>query len=290
MSTKYQRKKGIFHMATRLILLEGVPCTGKTSTARFVSSQLRGWHPDVKLFTEEATVHPVEFTDHAFLTPWQYKAFPEEDRVLFPAEKTEDPEGYIVPLYDLHESLRAQLEPYKIYGCQPWEVERPLLLNRWRQFVAQALQEETIYIFDGVFFQNPICEMMMWFDLPREEIDSFMKELADIIRPLSPLVIYLESDQIEARIREVSAERDYDWLLDLIAYHTGQGFGEKMGVPDMEGCILCIEARQSVELELLGRLGLDHLILENPFLDWVESCNLIRSRLREITLGKVSLG
>ena len=63
-----------------------------------------------------------------------------------------------------------------------------------------------------------------------------------------------------------------------------------MGVPDLEGCILCLEARQAVELELLGKLGLDHLILENPFLDWVESCNVIRSRLREITMGKVSLG
>lgn len=277
-------------MASRLILLEGVPCTGKTSTARFVSSQLRGWHPDVKLFTEESTWHPVDFNNHAFLTPWQYKSFPEEDRVLLPVEKSENPEGYIVPLYELHESLAEQLQSYKIYGCQPWEIERPLILERWRQFVAKVLDDETIYIFDGVFFQNPICEMMMWFDLPRDEIDSFMKELADIVRPLSPLVIYLESDQIEARIREVSAEREYEWLVDLIAYHTGQGFGEKMGVPDLEGCILCLEARQAVELELLGKLGLDHLILENPFLDWVESCNVIRSRLREITMGKVSVG
>lgn len=277
-------------MASRLILLEGVPCTGKTSTARFVSSQLRGWHPDVKLFTEESTWHPVDFNNHAFLTPWQYKSFPEEDRILLPVEKSENPEGYIVPLYELHESLAEQLQSYKIYGCQPWEIERPLILERWRQFVAKVLDDETIYIFDGVFFQNPICEMMMWFDLPRDEIDSFMKELADIVRPLSPLVIYLESDQIEARIREVSAEREYEWLVDLIAYHTGQGFGEKMGVPDLEGCILCLEARQSVELELLGKLGLEHLILENPFLDWVESCNVIRSRLREITMGKVSVG
>lgn len=273
-------------MASRLILLEGVPCTGKTSTARFVSSQVRGWHPDVRLYTEEALWHPADLVNYSFLTPEQYREFPEDDRVLLPVEPTENPEGYLVYTADLYDELREKLETFKLYGCQPWEVERPLMLERWRQFVRKAMDEDAIYIFDGVFFERPICEMMMWFDLKRDEIESFMKELAEIMRPLEPFIIYLESDQIEARVRKVSAERDYEWLEDFIAYHTGQGYGEQ----DMEGCIAALEARQGLELGLLQKLSIAHLIIQNPFEDWVESNNIIRLRLREYLGGKVTVG
>ena len=56
-------------MASKLILLEGVPCTGKTSGARFVASQLRGWHKNVRLFTQESPTNPVDLMNYAFLTP-----------------------------------------------------------------------------------------------------------------------------------------------------------------------------------------------------------------------------
>ena len=277
-------------MASKLILLEGVPCTGKTSGARFVASQLRGWHKNVRLFTQESPTNPVDLMNYAFLTPEQYREFPEEDRVLFPVEETENPKGYMIPLTELHESLQKELESYRFYGCQPWEVERPLMLARWRAFAKEAMESDAVWVLDGMFFQNPVCEMMMWFDLGREEIESFMKELAEIVRPLTPFVLYLENSEIEARLRKVSAERDYDWLVDFIAYHTGQGYGQRTGLPDMEGCVAALEARQGLELGLLERLPVDHLIIQNPFEDWVESNNVIRPRLREFLGGKVTVG
>ena len=164
-------------MASKLILLEGVPCTGKTSGARFVASQLRGWHKSVHLFTEESPTNPVDLMNYAFLTPEQYREFPEEDRVLFPVEETENPKGYLIPLNELHESLQQELESYRFYGCQPWEVERPLMLARWKAFAEKAMKEEAVWVFDGMFFQNPVCEMMMWFDLPQAEIENFMANL-----------------------------------------------------------------------------------------------------------------
>ena len=138
-----------------------------------------------------------------------------------------------------------------------------------------------------MFFQDPVCEMMMWFDLPQAEIESFMSELADIIRPLEPLIIYLESDQIEHRLREVADQHDYEWLDALIAFHTGQGASQEE-VPDLEGCVLCLEARQLVEMKLMSKLGLDRVILKNAFTDWVEAYNFIRARVYEKTLGKPS--
>ena len=274
-------------MACKLILLEGVPCTGKTSGARFVASQLRGWHKSVHLFTQESPTNPVDLMNYAFLTPEQYREFPEEDRVLFPVEETENPKGYLIPLTELHESLQEELESYRFYGCQPWEVERPLMLARWKAFAQKAMEEEAVWVFDGMFFQNPVCEMMMWFDLPQAEIESFMSELADIIRPLEPLIIYLESDQIEHRLREVADQHDYEWLDALIAFHTGQGANQEEG-PDLEGCVLCLEARQLVEMKLMSKLGLDRVILKNAFTDWVEAYNFIRARVYEKTLGKPS--
>ena len=130
--------------------------------------------------------------------------------------------------------------------------------------------------------------MMMWFDLSQTEIDGFMKELADVIRPLEPLIIYLESDQIEARIREISAEHDYEWLRDLVAYYTGQRKSNEDNAPDLDACTLSLEARQMVELKLIAKLGLDRIILKNAHTDWVEAYNFIRARIYEKTTGKPS--
>ena len=58
----------------------------------------------------------------------------------------------------------------------------------------------------------------------------------------------------------------------------------------MEGCVAALEARQGLELGLLERLPVDHLIIQNPFEDWVESNNVIRTRLREFLGGKVTVG
>ena len=127
----------------------------------------------------------------------------------------------------------------------------------------------------------------MWFDLPQAEIENFMGELADIIRPLEPLIIYLENDQIEHRLREVADQHDYEWLDALIAFHTGQG-AKQEEVPDLEGCVLCLEARQLVEMKLMSKLGLDRVILKDAFNDWVEAYNFIRARVYEKTLGKPS--
>ena len=275
-------------MASKLILLEGLPCSGKTSGARDVASQLRGWHKDVRLFTDEASVNPVDLKNYAFLTPEQYREFPESDRVLFNGEKLEDPSGWLIPLIDLDESIAAELESYRFYGCQPWEIERKIILYRWKNFAAKAEKETAIYIFDGFFLESIVNEMMMWFDLSQTEIDGFMKELADIIRPLEPLIIYLESDQIEARIREVSAEHDYDWLRDLVAYYTGQRKSDEDNAPDLDACTLSLEARQTVELKLIAKLGLDRIILKNAHTDWVEAYNFIRARIYEKTTGKPS--
>lgn len=276
-------------MASRLILLEGVPCTGKTSTARFVSSQVRGWHPDVRLYTEEALWHPADLANYAFLTPEQLRDFPEDERELLPLEPTGEPKGYLVYMADLYEELKEKLATYKLFGCQPWEVERPLMLARWRQFAEKAAAEDAVYIFDGVFFERPVCEMLMWFDLGRDEVEAFMKELAEIVRPLSPFIIYLENSEIESRIRSASAERDYDWLVNFISYYTGRAAGSAAD-EDMENCVAALEMRQGLELGLLSKLGLNHLIIQNPFEDWVEANNVIRTRLREVMGGKVTVG
>ena len=57
-------------------------------------------------------------------------------------------------------------------------------------------------------------------------------------------------------------------------------------MPDLEGCVLCLEARQLVEMKLMSKLGLDRVILKDAFNDWVEAYNFIRARVYEKTLGK----
>ena len=81
-----------------------------------------------------------------------------------------------------------RLLPYKIYDGLPWEIERPLMLDKWRQFVFNA-EADTIYVFNCVLLQNPMCETMMRFDLAQEQSQYYIEEIASIIASMNPLVV-----------------------------------------------------------------------------------------------------
>lgn len=117
------------------------------------------------------------------------------------------------------------------------------MLERWKQFVDQAIQEDNIYVFNCVFLQNPMCETMMRFNLAKEESFEYIEQIYHIISPLEPMIIYLKNDDVAEQIKTTSEERT-GWLDAVIDYHVNGGFGKSISAEGFDGYLECLKERQ----------------------------------------------
>lgn len=246
-------------MKNHLIILEGLPCSGKSTISAYIANLLK--QEEKVCFVDEGTGnHPADYEFHA----------------LAPAGLLSD-ESQIVPLAEFSGEQLEILLPYKIYDGLPWETEKPLMLERWRQFV-RAADPETIYVFNCVFLQNPMCETMMRFGFPQEISQYYIEEIAGMIRPLNPLVIYLKNDDIENSVRQASTERP-GWLNAVIDYHVNGAYGKRICAEGFDGYIRCLQERQRRELSILSALPLDYVVLDNPQRAWDAAKEKLRTYL-----------
>jgi len=139
----------------KLIIVEGLPCSGKSTTSRFIAEQL-GY-----TFIDEGTgSHPADYEFHAYITDSDLVDFAENERreVLSSAESKSG--GYIISLGEFTGELFEKLLRHKIYDFLPWETEHPVMLDKWRGFADSCSGG---WVFNCVLLQNPMCETMMRF-------------------------------------------------------------------------------------------------------------------------------
>lgn len=195
---------------TKLIIVEGLPASGKSTTGEIISSALRKAGKNVICADEGTRNHPADFDNYDF---------------------------------------------------PDFAAERASILDKWKSFTAN-IANDTVYVFNCLLLQNPMCETMMRFAMTEEQSLHYICEIADIIRPLAPLVIYLKMQNVRAAIERVLPERGNDWLNAVIAYHVDQGYGKAHRLHGFGGYISCLIERQARELRILERTGLRHAIFD----------------------------
>ncbi len=196
-------------MRTNLIIVEGLPGSGKSTTAAIIAEELRKKGEKVICVDEGADPHPADFADYDF---------------------------------------------------PDFETERRRILEKWQSFVNKACTD-TIYVFNCIFLQNPMCETMMRFGMDEKASRHYISEIADIIRPLNPVIIYIDRPNVKQTIDRVLEERGNDWLNAVIDYHTTQGYGKEKGLFGYDGYIQCLEERKSREKRILSALDIDAYII-----------------------------
>ena len=249
-------------MKNRLFIIEGLPCSGKSTTSSFVASLLEK-KGDICLIDEGTGNHPADYEFHA----------------LAPAGLVSDKEE-IVSLSKFTGEMFDKLLQYKIYDFLPWEIEMPIMLDKWRQFV-QTSNENTTYIFNCVLLQNPMCETMMRFGFSEDESERYISKIVDIIQSMKPVVIYLKNTDIADSIKHTAKERP-SWLDSVIDYHVNGSYGKQIGAEGFDGYIKCLEERQARELRILSGLPVEKLIVDNPQRDWNSAQEIIKKYLMAI--------
>lgn len=193
-----------------LILLEGLPATGKSTNSRFLLTQLERNGRRVRWIHEMARPHPVLFFQEACLTHEEYDAFihmyPEAKSPLASMAIVREHTVGIDLLqvewdYGLTISAEALAE-LKRYDVWSFSLERykEVALEKWRYFAYQMKQDpELVVILDSALIQFQLfCFQLV--NASVQELDVFVQQLFQLLSPLNPTLLYLYREQTEQSI------------------------------------------------------------------------------------------
>ena len=212
---------------TRLIMLEGLPGTGKTTNSAFLRIQLERGGYKVKWFHEVASPHPTSFFIEAVFTYEEYDAFlkkyPEAAHILnniavfrkntVGIDLIEIEWNYLNSIGD---SVFQALKRFDAWNFTLGKYKE-IALEKWTYFVEKALNnknsKDEIYIIDSSIFQFQIFAFL-FVNAPYEDLEKFVKMLIDIIRPLNPYLIYFYRENTEETIDYLENDRGtgfFEW-------------------------------------------------------------------------------
>jgi len=198
---------------TRLILIEGLPGAGKTTTTGYLWSALQLAGTACRQYLEEDRPHPIDVTDF-------------ETKGL--ADK-------VVPI--------------------------------WQSFVEGALHEPTITIIDCRLWQNTALFMYM-FERILDEIIEFNRRVSQAIRPLSPVLVYLDQEDTEYALRRLSIQRGIEWVDKAMSWTTQYPWFRSRGLNDFVGWVQFFEEWRQVAQRLYADWPGQKLKILNPHADW----------------------
>ncbi|UKS56406.1 hypothetical protein [Exiguobacterium acetylicum] len=247
-------------MHSKLFLIEGLPGSGKTTTAEALTRLLQEQQINVRLHIEGDLNHPADYESVAYLTMNEWTDFQRKYDLLDILRFTEVFNDYVLVSYrqrqseqDVPEAALTFLQARDIYELQ-FELYQSLIFKKWEAFVARALTMDTTYVFECCFLQNPLTMGLIKYDLPEETLRAYINRLVTIIAPLQPVLVYVDQPDVERSFRKALKERPTEWADGFVSYYTEQAYGVNHSLSRVEGTITILQARKALERQLLKTL------------------------------------
>lgn len=275
-------------MITKLILVEGLPGSGKSTTAQLILEILTEMNIEAQLFKEGNLDHPADYDGVAYFTQSEFEGLlssAEQFRDLLNARVSIQGNDYFLPYRKIEnelglkfpDALSSTISKNDIYEL-PLNHNMELVADKWRKFTKSALNNQKVYIFECCFMQNPVTASMIKDGSPKEKVINYVINLANIITCLNPLLIYIEQNNLEFSFTKAVKERPKEWSDGFINYYTNQGYGKEHGYTGLDGTIQVLKARAELEHEILDMLEIKKVSINNSSYDF----NTCRSELTHI--------
>lgn len=260
-------------MTPKLILVEGLPGFGKSTTAQLIHEILTEHNIRSQLFLEGNLDHPADYDGVAYFKQHTYDELlraHEEFRSVLNNHTTIQDDNYFLEYRKMVNEYGSQIPNelvQEIFKNDIYELSlnqnRKLITARWRQFAERSLEEPDIYIFECCFIQNPVTMGMIKYGAKKEEVISYVIELEAILEKLNPLLIYVDQSDLDHSFRKAIKERPKEWSEGFIEYYTNQGYGKQQGYKGLEGTIQVLKARREWEEEIYNRLNIAKKKVDN---------------------------
>jgi hypothetical protein len=264
---------GVHEMRTKLILVEGLPGSGKSTTAGLILEILTENGVDAELFMEGNLDHPADYEGVAYFTEEEFGNLLERSgnlRAAFQNQVLVKRGYYLLPYMKMKadlgdkfpEELVKEISKKDIYEL-PLDLNMEIIVESWKEFARKTENENKVYVFECCFIQNPVTVSMVKYGAPDEVSIEYVQKLEEVIRSLNPLLVYVKQEDIERSFRKAIAERPVDWFKGFIEYYTSQGYGADKKLSGLDGAIEVLKARQQLEGKILNQLIMPVTILDN---------------------------
>lgn len=271
-------------MSNRLILVEGIPGAGKTTTARKIKEKLISEGKNAILY-EEGMSHPADMAWNAYLNEEEYTSFlskcfkmwetsektisrdelnnrvemqarREEKHVILAYTKIDFPESCYWNLIDEVASKEI------CNGRRSLKEFTEIHLNRWERFAKEALLDNSIYIFECAFLQNHIFELLGVYEKSDEEIYIYLSNLLETVKGLKPCIVYIEPSDVERVINNAADERKApdnsrrDWIDEIVDWVVNMNYGKNHNLKGKEGVFYFCKERLRIDKLMLRKLDI----------------------------------
>ena len=231
------------------IFIEGLQGSGKSTLLRNLSQK----YPEYKAYYE-GDISPVELAWCSYMTKEQYeealKKYPHVEQEI---KQWTLPEGdhYIVAYTRILADMREfyeWMESFEIYNARvPFEQFHDIIMNRYR-----ALSPDSKNLFECSFFQNSMEDMMLYYQMPEQDIVDFYREAYEILKPKGFQMLYLQSGNIRDNILQIKRERSDEngvelWYPLMLRYLQESPYGKERGFEGLEDMIAHFERRCAIE-------------------------------------------
>ncbi|TXR59320.1 hypothetical protein [Bacillus sp. AR18-7] len=251
-------------MNTKLIIVEGLPGFGKSTTAQLINDILSQNKIEVELFLEGNLNHPADYDGVSCFNKFEFdrllsnggdfkevllkRVLKKGSNYLLPYRKIKNEFGD-----QFSDELFNDISRNDIYEL-PFDKNVELIADKWQDFAEIALEDDKVYIFECCFIQNPLTIGMIKYGEQKEKIINYVMKVAKIIENLNPMLFYVEQDDLEFSFRKALKERNPEWSTGIVDYYTNQGYGKEHNHSGVEGAIKVLEARRNLELEIFDML------------------------------------
>ncbi|MCU4920981.1 MULTISPECIES: hypothetical protein [Bacillus] len=251
-------------MNTKLIIVEGLPGFGKSTTAQLINEILSQNKIEVELFLEGNLNHPADYDGVSCFNKFEFDRLVSNSgdfKEVLLKRVLKKGSNYLLPYRKIKNEFGDQfsdelfndISRNDIYELS-FDKNVELIAGKWQNFAEIALEDNKVYIFECCFIQNPLTIGMIKYGEQKEKIINYVMKVAKIIENLNPMLFYVEQDNLEFSFRKALKERNPEWATGIVDYYTNQGYGKEHNHSGVEGAIKVLEARRNLELEIFDML------------------------------------
>ncbi|TAK20158.1 MAG: hypothetical protein EPO26_18860 [Chloroflexota bacterium] len=198
---------------TRLVFIDGIPGSGKTTTARSVDAVLAQRSVEVRCFLEEHPDHPLHVGG------------------------------------PLHPSGRTTGAAF--FGRYTVDSFVDESLRRWRTFVNAAERADAVHVVESYPYQSA-ARVLLQMDASTDRIREYAAAVEQIVNVLRPVVIYFDRRDVAGALRAISEQRGPEWTTYAVQLVTDCPYGRRRELHDLEGALVFMSAYKAVMDDLLG--------------------------------------
>lgn len=263
---KKEEKSGDY--MKQIIFIEGLPGSGKTTFSKRLADYLNQKGLETHFYSE-GDLHPVDLAWIAILSESDLEdlinKFPSLEEGINDNIKKFNDKYHLaytrVKIDVFTKDFYDYCLQYEIYQSDDYNRFLEEHLNLWQEFLNEKKDDDVIYVFECIFLQNHINELLLKYDMSLEDINRYYQRFQEVLNGIDVFLIYIKQNDVEAIFRKITEERRTndkalykDWIDHVIDYFEKSKYGKIKGYIGYDGALRYFKERLLVELEVIKNL------------------------------------